>query len=64
LRQALRFANNEAAKMLVDHGADIIYKGLHHKYSPLFFAIKMDNAQVIEHFCDLDVDLQTLNPEG
>lgn len=46
--------------MLIDAGVEIndsSTKSKRKKFSPLFLAIQMDNAIVIELLCDVDVDL-------
>jgi len=52
-------------KILVDHGAEIIHTSEELKeFSPLFYAIEMDNPYIIELFCDTDISLDTVNSEG
>lgn len=65
LRQAIQHGNNKAAKILVEKSATIVYTDAKTaKYSPLFYAIQMDNAAIIEFFCDTNIDLGIKNEEG
>jgi len=46
----------------VEHGVEIVYSDPKTaKYSPLFYAIEMDNAVIIELFCDTNIDLSIKN---